>query len=374
MDKTAFSFWELSQWFSDVDHTVIGSGIVGLHAALRLRERFPEDKILVLERGLLPQGASTKNAGFACFGSLSEILDDLSTHTESEVLDLIARRWQGLQKLRQNLGDAAIDFRPYGGYELFLEKDRPAYEHCLSRMAYVNDLLRPLFKSDVFSIDHNRFGFAGICEQLIFNRFEGQIDTGKMMQALLRKAVSENIMVLNQASVTEFHENGDHVSVSLGNLQFRTKNLLLATNGFSSNIIPEVKPARAQVFITEPVADLPFKGSFHLDRGYYYFRNVGSRVLFGGGRNLDFQGETTTTFGNTEIVQSRLDELLKTVILPGREISVAHRWSGIMGMGTHKNPIVRQLSEHVYCGVRLGGMGVAIGSLVGTELADLIQE
>jgi len=26
----------------------------------------------------------------------------------------------------------------------------------------------------------------------------------------------------------------------------------------------------------------------------------------------------------------------------------------------------------VFCGVRLGGMGVAIGSLIGTELAELI--
>ena len=44
-----------------------------------------------------------------------------------------------------------------------------------------------------------------------------------------------------------------------------------------------------------------------------------------------------------------------------------------MGMGSSKNPIVEKLSENVYCGVRLGGMGVAIGSLIGQELADLID-
>jgi L-2-hydroxyglutarate oxidase LhgO len=62
------SYWELNSWFSKVDYTIVGSGIVGLHAALRLRERFPDSKILVIEKGMLPQGASTKNAGFACFG------------------------------------------------------------------------------------------------------------------------------------------------------------------------------------------------------------------------------------------------------------------------------------------------------------------
>jgi hypothetical protein len=43
-----------------------------------------------------------------------------------------------------------------------------------------------------------------------------------------------------------------------------------------------------------------------------------------------------------------------------------------MGIGSHKKPIEEQLSQHVYCGVRMGGMGVAIGSLIGKETADLI--
>ena len=83
------SYWELKNWFTNVDYTIVGSGIVGLHAVLRLRERFPESKILLLEKGMLPQGASTKNAGFACFGSISEIIDDLKTHSEEEVIQLV---------------------------------------------------------------------------------------------------------------------------------------------------------------------------------------------------------------------------------------------------------------------------------------------
>ena len=87
-----------------------------------LREKFPKAKILVLEKGILPQGASTKNAGFACFGSISEIIDDLKTHSEEEVIQLVQKRVQGLQLLRNRLGDEVIDFKPYGGYELFLKE------------------------------------------------------------------------------------------------------------------------------------------------------------------------------------------------------------------------------------------------------------
>ena len=127
------------------------------------------------------------------------------------------------------------------------------------------------------------------------------------------------------------------------------------------------------MLITAPIPNLDIKGTFHLDRGYYYFRNIGDRILLGGGRNLAFEEETTTEMGQTEIIQKKLEQLLKEVILPNQEFEIAHRWSGIMGIGASKNPIVTNLSQNVYCGVRMGGMGVAIGSLIGTELADLIQ-
>lgn len=368
-----WSYWELKNWFTDVDFTVVGSGIVGLHAALQLRERFPESKILVLEKGMLPQGASTKNAGFACFGSISEIIDDLHSHTEEEVIQLIQKRWQGLQMLRKKLGDSAIDFKPYGGYELFLNENESAYKECLSKIPFINDILRPLFKSDVFVKEIDRFGFGGIHENLVFNPFEAQIDTGNMMQALIKLVISKDILILNRQTVTAFSETQKGVEVALDDFSFSTKKLLFATNGFAGQLTNgNVKPARAQVLITAPIPNLDIKGTFHLDKGYYYFRNIGDRILFGGGRNLDIEGETTTEFGQTASIQNQLEKLLKEVILPNREFKIEHRWSGIMGIGSSKNPIVEQISEHVYCGVRLGGMGVAIGSLIGTELADLV--
>lgn len=367
------SYWELKNWFTNVDYTIVGSGIVGLHAGLRLREKYPDSKILILEKGMLPQGASTKNAGFACFGSLSEIVDDLNSHTEEEVIQLIQKRWNGLQLLRKRLGDTVLDFKPYGGYELFLKDDESNYSKCLQRLPFINEILRPVFKTDVFAKEVDRFGFSGIHEYLIFNPFEAQIDTGNMMQALLKQAISQDILILNQQTVTSHFDTEKGVEVALGDFSFTTKKLLFATNGFANKLTKEaVKPARAQVLITEPIPNLDIKGTFHLDKGYYYFRNIENRILLGGGRNLDFETETTTEFGHTEIVQKKLEDLLKEVILPNYEFKIDHRWSGIMGIGNSKNPIVSQLSHNVYCGVRLGGMGVAIGSIIGTELADLV--
>ena len=193
------------------------------------------------------------------------------------------------------------------------------------------------------------------------------------MQALLKKAHQNDILILNSQTVTSFQEVNDGVEVETNGISFKTNKLLFTTNGFASQITNnQVKPARAQVLITKPIPNLDIKGTFHLDKGYFYFRNINDRILFGGGRNLDFEGETTTSHDTTELIQNRLEELLKTVILPHQEFKIEHRWSGTMGVGIHKKPIVEQLSNNVYCGVRMGGMGVAIGSLVGQELADLI--
>uniref|UniRef100_UPI0037519C2F NAD(P)/FAD-dependent oxidoreductase n=1 Tax=Flavobacterium sp. TaxID=239 RepID=UPI0037519C2F len=251
------SYWELKNWFTNVDYTIVGSGIVGLHAALRLREKFPESKILILEKGMLPEGASTKNAGFACFGSLSEIIDDLKSHSEEEVIQLVQKRWQGLQLLRRNLGDEAIDFKPFGGYELFLKNDESTYNECLQKLPFINDILKLIFKAEVFEKNIDRFGFQNIQEYTIFNPFEAQIDTGNMMQALLKKSQSNGILILNNQAVSNFHDNTNGVEIQVNDYSFTTKKLLFATNGFAGQLTNnEVKPARAQVLITEPIPNL----------------------------------------------------------------------------------------------------------------------
>ncbi len=367
------SYWEYKAWLSNIDFAIVGSGIVGLNCALRLRDAYPNSKIVVLERGVLPQGASTKNAGFACFGSISEILADLNAYSEEEVFHLVSQRWKGIQLLRSVLGDKQIDFQQNGGYELFLEEQTVLYENCLDRMAEINHLLKPIFGAEPFSSHPNSFHFKHIKKHYIAHAFEGQLDTGKMMMGLLQLAQQKGIIVLNSITVNGFTENQGKVSLQTNAFECNARKLFIATNGFASQLLNEnVSPARSQVLITKPIQDLGIKGTFHLDEGYYYFRNIDDRIMLGGGRNLDFEGEKTFVFGQTELIQNRLKELLAQVILPNTTFEIDQIWSGIMGIGKEKSPIVKQVSENVHCAVRLGGMGIAIGSLIGKELADLV--
>ena len=367
------SYWEIKSWLSNVDYTIVGSGIVGLNCALKLKEKYPKSRILILEKGSLPQGASTKNAGFACFGSSSEIIDDLKKHSEGEIISLIKKRVEGLKYLRNLIGDKNLNYSQNGGYEIFLKKDLDLFENCQLKLKEVNKLLEPLFSSNVFETTDNTFGFKGINDKLIFNPFEGQLDTGKMMEALLEKVKRKNIKILNNINVTTFLENNNSVEIVTENFSYKSSKLFIAANGFSNKLLNEnIVPARAQVLITKPFKSPPFEGTFHLDRGYYYFRNIDNRILLGGGRNLDFKKEETDKFGLNNTIQSELELILKKIILPKKEFKIDYRWSGIMGVGTKKTAIVKSISDNVFCGIRLGGMGIAIGSTIGNQLANKI--
>ncbi len=378
-EQTTLSYWESSTWLKP-DVIIIGAGIVGINAAIHLKKSNPSKKILILERGTLPSGASTKNAGFACFGSLSEIVDDLERCSEAEVVQLLEMRWQGLQLLRNTLSDEQIEYEPLGSFEVFTDAQEELYNQSLAIMDRFNAHLERITDvKSVFSITDDRileFGLQGV-KHLILNSAEGQINTGKMMNSLLQLARNMDITILHGVEVDSFKDNKQGVSVytkSLGEIS--CQQLLIATNGFAKQLLPniDVEPGRAQVLITSPIPNLKIKGCFHMDQGYFYFRNVGNRVLFGGGRNLDKVAETTYSHQTTEIIQKKLEKYLKETILPGIDFTIEQRWAGTLGLGKTRLPIIEKIDNNVFCAVRMGGMGVAIGSLVGKNVAALITE
>ncbi|NLR81727.1 NAD(P)/FAD-dependent oxidoreductase [Chitinophaga eiseniae] len=376
------SYWE-KQSLLQYDYIIVGSGIVGLSTAISLKERAPQSRIMVLEREVLPTGASTKNAGFACLGSLTEILADLQTMPVEAVLNLVNLRYAGLRLLRQRLGDKAINYQENGSFELI----GPRQEWALEQLNEVNHMLGSLFNNQrAFERANDQLGPFGFerkyVKALVRNNFEGELHTGKMMRALIDTAIAAGIEIKTGCTVThidDFHA-GVNVVVPHHTLKediiFSARKVLVCTNAFTKKLLPEeeITPGRGQVLITEPVKDLPFKGIFHFEEGYYYFRELDGRVLLGGGRQLDFAGETSTDFHFNDRIQHELEVLLRTTILPGREVAIADRWTGIMAFGSTRQPIVKAHTKNVIIGVRMGGMGVAIGSIIGDRLAIMALE
>lgn len=374
------SYWEKSSWFSDRDVCIIGAGIVGLGTAIFLKRKFSNLNISVLDKGFLPDGGSTKNAGFACFGSLSEIAADLKTLSEDQVYQLINKRYQGLSTLRSLIGDKNLQYYEHGGYELFTSRENHLFEESINILDKLNSWLKDISgKANVYQeIQHveKRFGFKHI-ENTILNSAEGQVHTGMMMQSMLKLAREAGVEVILNCSVNDIQAETNGYRINLANAEnMHCNHLVVATNAYASQLIPEldVQAGRAQVLITEPIKDLKVEGCFHMDEGYLYFRNIDNRILLGGGRNLDKEAEETFNKGTTELIQNRLEELLKTVILPDNDFRIDRTWSGTLGLGNNREPIVLEKEKNLYIGVRMGGMGVAIGSGIGKELSEMIGQ
>ena len=45
-----------------------------------------------------------------------------------------------------------------------------------------------------------------------------------------------------------------------------------------------------------------------------------------------------------------------------------------MAFGKNKTPLVKKMGDHCAVGVRLGGMGIAIGSKIGRDTAALLMD
>ena len=379
------SFWE-KQSLLRYDAIIIGGGIVGLSTAAAIKERSPKTTVLVLERGILPSGASTKNAGFACTGSLTEIIDDLGNMPEHELLQLVELRLRGLQRLRKRLGDTKIGYAENGSWELISKA--AGQLAALDRLDEVNEKLKGVlgekaFEAFEYSKVQGDFGFAvEHVKYIVKNNGEGELDSGKMMRALIDLCLSKGIEIKTGCLVDRIEQANGHAEVVVKHtvineeIVFSADQLAVCTNAFAGQLYPQldIKPGRGQVLITKPINGLMFKGIYHFDKGYYYFRRVGDRVLFGGGRNLDFEGECSTEFAFNERIRTELSHKLQQIILPGTGFEIDSWWTGIMAFGATKFPILKRDSPHICLGVRMGGMGVAMGSEIGEKLAGMMLE
>jgi glycine/D-amino acid oxidase-like deaminating enzyme len=366
------SIWELETFYRKRDIVIIGSGFSGLWTAISIKEKYPEKSVLIIERNTVPLGASTRNAGFACFGSLTEVIADSGNMGWEKTLALVKMRFEGLQKIRKYFKDSEIDFELNGGYEI-LNNDDP-----LQQLDTVNEKLKEITGLEkTYFLNQKKIEEFGLGKSkfLVENPCEGSLHSGKLLQKLLEKCNELKVEFLFGTEVKNIDENTGEIEICLSeNLSVKSDQIIYCTNAFSAKFLEkeEIIPARGQILLTEPIDGLKFRGTFHYDEGFYYFRNLGNRVLLGGGRNQDFKTEETTVFETTEFLQKHLENFLKEVILPGQDFKIALRWSGIMAMGSEKIPIVKQLSDRQYCAVRLSGMGVALAPKIGEMVAGMI--
>ncbi|MEJ7676919.1 MAG: FAD-dependent oxidoreductase [Segetibacter sp.] len=309
--KNSISIWEQETFFAPVDVIIVGAGFLGLWTALELITRNPGTKITIIEMGITPMGASAKNAGFACFGSPTELIADAEKMGEDAMWSLVEMRYKGIKKIRQYFADNLIDFDNCGGYECFTEWEHEITE-VDNKLCWLNEGMQKITGvPESFTWSNKKMqqfqfkGFGGMIE----NTIEGGIHSGKLLHCLTRKIQSLGVNILTGIRVNSWQKTPDCIKVYTSITTLQTEQLVICTNAFSSQLIPNfsIKPARGQVFVTGPIENLKMKGTFHYDKGFYYFRNVGNRILIGGARNKAFGTERTDEQAINNHIQNCLE-------------------------------------------------------------------
>ena len=362
------SYWEEKYYFEDNDLVVIGAGIVGLSTAIAAKVARPNLKVLVLERSTLPSGASTKNAGFACFGSVTELLSDSVDMTYNDQVALIKMRWDGLQLLQSNVPQSEMSYRSRGGVEV-LDADDDFQMSAIEKVDTYNEMVaEAIGLENCFSIVDQSLSVT-FHSKAIYNQYEGELNPMHMMSSLQRKASKLGINILYGVEVQSVASG----IITLPTKEIQATKIAVCTNGLSRSLVPKLalQAVRNQVYITQRLDGNPLKSCYHFDQGYVYFREIDNRILIGGARNLHSAQETTNQFGQTDNLKSYLQAFVEERIT-GHPIQFEYEWSGILGVGETKSPIIEEVAKGLFVGVRLGGMGVAIGSGVGQRLAEMV--
>jgi gamma-glutamylputrescine oxidase len=373
------SIWEKEGWLGKVDVLVAGGGLLGLWTAYELIKRKPGTRILLLEQSAIPMGASTRNAGFACFGSPTELMHDAAIIGVDAMLEIVEMRFRGIRKILSVLGEASVEYDPVGGFEC-VDKLPDNFD---DRLQQLNAWLAPIMNtSETFSDASHKmkdFGLQGF-EAMYENNMEGGVHSGHLVHALAKLVQQMGVTVLYGVGVDEWEQVKGAVVVRTkdGNALL-AKKLVLATNAFLSGQLKElnIMPARGQVLLTKPIEGLALKGTFHFDEGFYYWRNLGNRILLGGARNKDFKGEQTIDFATTAIIQNALEAFLMQhmpAVFNDRNMEemIEMRWSGIMAMSANKKPVLKEIEKGVWAAMSCNGMGVALSPVFAEVVAHAV--
>ncbi len=343
-----WSYWE-KEVFEKADLIIVGGGFTGLWTAVHYLRAHPHRNVIILDD---QEPASRKNAGFACFGSYTEILRDIQEMGEQKTMELVSMRMEGIEKIRQ-LAPGIIEFK--GGFELL-----EAYP---DKLEEVNALLQP-FSAEMFRETNKDFGFHHV-PHVVENEKEGQLNPFRLWKHLYQIFVHLGGIFIHDHVV-----NVEPGKVNTQKRNYHADKVMLATNGYTQRLIPgiSVMPGRGMVLITSPVRDLKISGTFHMEEGYYYFRDYEGRVLYGGGRNLAMKDEQTMEEGINDMIRKKLMVDLKEKILPGCDFTIDYEWSGIMGFANTRYPMYG-IHDGVFYVAGMGGMGLALAPVMAEKMA-----
>lgn len=371
--KTSLSVWEKQTWFQGADIVIAGAGVLGLWTAIEIKRRKPQWRVVVAEANAVPLGASTRNAGFACFGSPGELWHDIQLLGEEKAMQIVLQRWLGIRKIASHFKQSDIGLQWCGGYECLWPHNA---NEVMPHIPALNGLLARLtHEKKVYQLEANAaqtFGLRGF-EAVIANRTEGVLHSGKYVSALAHLAAQHGVDILYGARIDEVdYSNGGHTVVTTRG-QLQADKLVWTTNAYLSQKFPQagIKPGRGQMLLISPATPIVWKGAFHAHEGYYYWRDLDGMLLIGGGRHTELAEEETLDITTTASITAHLQDFAAKHLL-AEPFTVVQQWAGLMAFTPDKYPMLQHQGHGEWIATCCNGMGVAISPVFAETVAEAL--
>ena len=365
--------WPVLQGDLNTDVAIVGGGFTGLSAALHLAETGVS--VAVLEAETPGWGASGRNGGFCCLGG-SMLSHNAMVRQFGEAVAISYAQAEGdaVYLVADLLATHCIGADVHSRGETQLAHTPRAMES-LRRQAEASGTLhepRDLpglgFGEGFHGGYTNPVGFALNPRKYLFGLAQAARSRGA---DLFQRAVAQSIRKM---------QSGFEVQTDLG--WIRAQNVLICTNGYSSEDIPgwmagRYMPAQSTVLVTRPLseAELQAQGWTSDQMAYdtrhllHYFRLMpDGRFLFGmrGGLQSSPKAEAA--------IRRKVAKDFRQMFPRWAGVEVTHMWSGMVCLSQRLTPYVGPVAEQsgMFAGFAYHGNGVAMGTYCGRALARMV--
>jgi glycine/D-amino acid oxidase-like deaminating enzyme len=335
----------------DVD--IVGGGVTGCACALGLASRGA--RVRLHEARGVGTGASGRNGGFALRGGAMayDVAVERFGRTSARAFWRLTE--DGLRRMAELAGDA---FRQSGSVRLAADETEAV------ELRREHDALA----SDGFAVEWQEDLPAGVRELFpaaLVHPPDGALQPARWARRLAALAADAGA------------EIREHSRVTLADL--RAERVVVATDGYGSGLLPVldgwIRPARAQVLVTEPLPEQRFPRPHYARHGLDYWQQVpDGRLVVGGWRDAELETELTDEEATTPGIQRRIEALVRDLL--GRSPRITHRWAGIFGITEDLLPLVGPLpgDERVWLAAGYSGHGNVLALVCGELVAEAIAE
>ena len=356
------------------DICVVGGGYTGLSTALSLSEK--GYSVVLLEAQRVAFGASGRNGGQVCSGQRWSVTDLKKTFgvEKAKILWDIGEAAKNEVSRRIKKHNIKCDYAPGIIHAELRSKSLYAIKDEVEQLWNEHDYQKIKFldKEGIRSILGTEKYVGGTLDM-----GAGHLNPLKFGLGLARAAQKSGVKIFEKSRVETIKKGPVVQIVTLDQKTVKANYLVLACNGYIGNLEPEVAsyvmPINNFINVTEPLgkekAEDLIRNNFAVaDNKFvvnYYRLTPDYRLLFGGGENYRYSFPKN--------ISHKVRKAMLDIYPQLNKAKVDYSWGGTLAVTMNRLPDFRRVSQNIFSASGYSGQGVAMATMAGKVISDVIQ-